>query len=90
MKLTIGLTLSDRFKLLRREENYTQRDLSKALGIPQTTISSIESGNVKTINTTTFNKFVEHPTLSRYALWLLNDRIDPQCIESMLDFLKTD
>jgi transcriptional regulator with XRE-family HTH domain len=39
------ITLSDRLKELRKENNMTQSDLGKILGVGKTTISMYENGN---------------------------------------------
>lgn len=87
MNLTIKKSLSDKFKLLRKEQKMSQRGLADATGIHYATIGHLESGKIETISTDIFNKFVEHEELSKYALWLLNDNIDDKTIESMLAFL---
>ena len=87
MNLPIGLSLVDKFKLLRKREKLSQRGLAAATNLPQSTIANFEAGRTKTINTDVFNSFVEHDELSKYALWLLNDQIDPDRVDAMLEFL---
>jgi transcriptional regulator with XRE-family HTH domain len=53
------ITLSDRLKDLRKENNMTQSDLGKILGVGKTTISMYENGN-STPNDEIKIKIAEH------------------------------
>lgn len=88
MNFPIEETLSDRFKLLRKIEKLTIRGLADETGIPKSTIGSIESGQVKTINSEIFKKISENDRFSKYALWLLDDQIDDEKADAMLAFLR--
>ncbi|MDS0525013.1 helix-turn-helix domain-containing protein [Clostridium sp. SHJSY1] len=57
------ITLSDRLKELRKENNMTQSDLGKILGVGKTTISMYENGN-STPNDEIKLKIVEYFNIS--------------------------
>lgn len=86
MNFPIGLSLADKIKLLREWEELSVRGLESKSGIPRSTISNMETGKTKTINTDIFNRFVEHDELAKYAFWLLKDDIDDKTIDEMLAF----
>lgn len=86
LNFPIGLSLSDKFKLLRDQENLSQRALAVKIDIPPTTIAGIETGKGTVISGEIFNKFVESDDLAKYAFWLLNDNIDDETIDEMLAF----
>ena len=90
MDFPIGETLSNKFKLLRRYENLSQRGLATETGIPPTTIAAIETGKIKVISTEMFNRFVDSDRMAKYAFWLLKDDIDDETVDAMLAFRGTD
>jgi transcriptional regulator with XRE-family HTH domain len=88
MNLPKTLTLAEKFKHLRFQQNLTQRKLAELTGVPKSTIGHIESGKIEVLSSDVFNKLVEIDELSKYALWLLNDHIKPDRIDAMLEFLQ--
>lgn len=89
MELPIGLTLGDKFKLLRKEEGLSQRAFCEIVGIPQTTLAGVETGKNKGINSELLGKIASNPRFFPYSMWLLVDELSPEQSQQILDFLTT-
>lgn len=88
LEFPIGISLGDKFKLLRDQEGLSQRQLCEMVDIPQSTLKSLESGRNKTIGVDILAKVVRHPRFIKYAIWLLVDELTDDQAEEALEFVK--
>ena len=70
-------TMAERLKGLRKERGWTQKELQAMSGVPYTTISRIERGNPRQINTNTLVALADALEVTTdYLLGRSNKRID--------------
>lgn len=86
--LPIGISLPDKFRLLRKIEGLSQQAFCDLVGIPQSTIASLEKGRNKTIGVNILTKICDHPRFTKYSIWLMIDELTDEQVDEMLAFLE--
>ena len=62
--------ITGKIKKLRKAENLTQKGFSELIGIPISSLKTIESGQQTTINSNVMIKILNNPRLKKYSMWL--------------------
>jgi len=88
LNLPMGLSIGDKFKLLRKHEGLSQRALCEMAGIQQGTLANVENGRNKGMSTEILGKIVSHPRFFPYAMWLLVDELSEEQALGTLNYLQ--
>lgn len=89
MNLPIGISLSDKIKLLRKREGLTQQAFCDLIDVKKSTISNFESGARDTMTSDTLMKIANHSRFLPYAMWLIVDQLTEEQQDDILNFLTT-
>ena len=89
MDFPIGMSLSDKFKLLRKAEGLSQRAFCEIVDVPASTLANLEKGRNKSISVDFLAQVVKHPRFSKYSIWLLVDELTEDQAAEALEFAKS-
>lgn len=65
--------ITHKIKSIRKAEGLTQKGFAEAIGIPDSSLKTIESRAQKTINSGVLIKIINHPRFSKYSMYLTAD-----------------
>ncbi len=82
------MPLGDKFKLLRKKEDLSQRAFCELVGVPPATLANLEKGRNKSISVDFLSQVVKHPRFTKYAIWLLVDELTNDQLEETVRFAR--
>jgi len=82
MKLKMGKSIAQLYKTARRYLNLNQKDVAKALGISEVSISKVETGKTQHPNHD-YTKFLVEKGINYFYLTGLSDQIEGQKIDGI-------
>lgn len=72
------MDIGEKIKSIREAEGYSQFNFAVETGINGGTLRHYESGRRKSIGSTELLKITEHPTFTKYTLWLMTGQAAPE------------
>lgn len=73
--MELGLKLKE----VRLTERLTQTEICEITGIYLNTWKGYEYGRSKSVSSVELLKVTMHPRFEKYALWLVTDKVAPEC-----------
>jgi transcriptional regulator with XRE-family HTH domain len=89
LNFPIGISIGDKFKLLREKEGLSQRAFCTIVDMSPSTLANIESGRNKSVSVDVLAQVVKHPRFSKYSIWLLVDELTEDQAAEALEFAKS-